>query len=194
MTSIDENAFYGCDVLNVTINSNALVSTRYYIAYKNLGKIFGHTLYYIIGEGVTSIGTNAFYNCFCNSVTIPSSVTSIGSGAFYDCQMASIYCYAPTPPSIYRDTFYRCTNATLYVPYGSKSAYQNADYWKEFYNIIEMDYPSGIEDIDVDTDFDNDFDNDFEVYDLNGLRQPTMHKGINIIRMKDGTTKKVLVK
>ena len=193
VTSIGEKAFYGCTHLwSVTINSDAIMSNS---RVNHLGSIFGsQVIECIIGEGVTSIGS-AFVESSLKSVTIPSSVTSIGYHAFYGCSgMTSVYCYAPTPPSVSFEAFYHCTQATLYVPYGSKSAYQNADSWKEFYHIIEMDYPSGIEDIDVDTDFDNDFDNDIEVYDLNGLRQPTMHRGVNIIRMNDGTTKKVLVK
>ena len=39
-----------------------------------------------IGNSVTSIGSNAFYDCSgLTSVTIGNSVTSIGSNAFYDC-------------------------------------------------------------------------------------------------------------
>ena len=35
---------------------------------------------------VTSIGANAFYQCYgLNSVTIPNSVTSISGSAFYKC-------------------------------------------------------------------------------------------------------------
>ena len=41
----------------------------------------------IIGDGVTSIGNNAFFNCGgLTSVEIPDSVTSIGSNAFYNCR------------------------------------------------------------------------------------------------------------
>ncbi len=40
----------------------------------------------VIGDGVTSIGGDAFYGCSgLTSITIPDSVTSIGSYAFYGC-------------------------------------------------------------------------------------------------------------
>ena len=40
----------------------------------------------VIGEGVTSIGDFAFYECdYLASVSIPASVTSIGQSAFYNC-------------------------------------------------------------------------------------------------------------
>ena len=35
-------------------------------------------------------------------------------------------------------TFYQCYNATLYVPAGSKTKYEAADYWKNFKEIVEM--------------------------------------------------------
>jgi len=41
----------------------------------------------VLESGVTSIGSNAFYNCSgLESVTIPDGVTSIGSNAFYGCK------------------------------------------------------------------------------------------------------------
>jgi len=48
-----------------------------------------------------------------------------------------------TPISIGSYTFSNCANATLYVPQGSKAAYEGADYWKEFKEIIEVDPRSG---------------------------------------------------
>ena len=44
-----------------------------------------------------------------------------------------------TPVTIYPNTFHNCSNAILYVPKGSKAAYEAADYWKDFKLIIEMD-------------------------------------------------------
>ena len=44
----------------------------------------------------------------------------------------------PEPVAITGYTFSNRSNATLYVPDGFKAAYQAADYWKEFREIIEM--------------------------------------------------------
>ena len=44
----------------------------------------------ILGNGLTSIGTKAFYNSAVNSINIPNSVTSFGNGAFSGCKFTSI--------------------------------------------------------------------------------------------------------
>ncbi len=44
-----------------------------------------------------------------------------------------------TPVGINSYTFSNRKNATLYVPYGCKAAYEAADYWKEFMEIVEME-------------------------------------------------------
>ena len=44
-------------------------------------------LHVVIEEGVTSIGSSAFWNCYyLQDVVIPSTVTSIGDSAFTDCE------------------------------------------------------------------------------------------------------------
>ncbi len=92
-----------------------------------------------IPNSVTSIGENAFFYCrSLNSVVIPNSVTSIGYGAFHWCdELNNITCLNQIPPQNY-DAFDNY-NATLYVPYGAKSAYSTAEYWKNFTNIEELD-------------------------------------------------------
>lgn len=53
-----------------------------------------------------------------------------------------------TPIAITDDEFSNKANATLYVPYGCKAAYEAADYWKEFKEIVEME-PIAVEVTDI---------------------------------------------
>ncbi len=139
LTSIGNYAFQYCSGLaSVTINSNAILSRNYNLV-NSIENIFGiQVKNYIIGEGVTSIGYGAFYDCDgLTSVTIPSSVTSIGDFAFSDCSsLTSVTVGMETPLTITENTFSNRANATLYVPAGCKAAYQAANYWKEFKEIV----------------------------------------------------------
>ena len=117
VTSIGDRAFEFCRSLtSVTINSNAIVSRTYYSS--NISHIFGSQVTeYIIGEGVTSIGDWAFYDC--------SSLTSIT-------------CEAETPPTVGSGAFNGVsTSIPVYVPCGCVSAYKRASGWNRFTNIQE---------------------------------------------------------
>ena len=91
-----------------------------------------------IPNSVTSIGSYAFYGCSgLTSINIPS-LTNIETSAFSCCsELTSVTVESETPRNIDNWTFYR-TNATLYVPYGCRAAYEAADYWKDFKEIVEM--------------------------------------------------------
>lgn len=92
-----------------------------------------------IPNSVTSICRTAFASCSnLTSVDIPNSVTSIGQGAFYGCSnLTSVTVGMETPVEITENVFTNRTNATLYVPAGSKLAYKAANYWKDFDGIVE---------------------------------------------------------
>ena len=67
--------------------------------------------YVVIGNGVTSIGNNAFYNCdSLTSVTIPNSVTSIGISAFSGCHSLLSLTIPNSVTSIKRNAFYTVPN------------------------------------------------------------------------------------
>ena len=96
-----------------------------------------------IPYGVTSIGNYAF--AYCNDlvyVEIPNSVQTIRYGAFSECyNLQTIVSKIKDPESMNMDWAFSGTtgSATLFVPKGSKQAYQNKYGWSDFYYIEEME-------------------------------------------------------
>ena len=97
-----------------------------------------------IPYSVTSIGEFAFWKCeSLTSVVIPNSVTSIGEQAFWKCEsLTSITNYAIVPQAINSNVFdfVNKSTCTLYVPNTSIAAYQAADGWGDFTNILPLLY------------------------------------------------------
>ena len=118
-TSIGEGLFYDCPLENIYLGRN--------ITY--------HTLY------SASVGYSPFYNKkSIKTITIGKEVTNILKYAFYGSDnLTAIYAKTSIPPSIEETTFTNYS-ATLYVPIGAKAAYKAADYWKNFGNIVEMEF------------------------------------------------------
>lgn len=102
----------------------------------------------VIPNGVTSIGESServspLTNCASlTSVTIPTSVTKMYA-PFSGCSnLTSVTAFAEEPVAIFTgfpNATNSITNATLYVPKGSKAAYEAADYWKDFKEILEIE-------------------------------------------------------
>lgn len=93
---------------------------------------------------VLSIRDKSFMGCSgLTSIKIPSTTVSIGTNTFYNCfGLGSIYSYSVSPVNLEssKDVFYYVNKQScqLYVPNGSKAAYQIANQWKDFDNIIEF--------------------------------------------------------
>ena len=146
VTEIGANAFRDCYELTSANLPNGITTINPYL-------FCGSPLTSIrIPNGVTSIGEWAFFSCNLSTIVIPENVESIGDNAFANCTLlTSVKVDIESPLSINSGTFYNSqANATLYVPYGSKAAYQAASYWQEFKNIVEFIYGDVNSDEEVD--------------------------------------------
>ena len=100
----------------------------------------------VIPQSVKTIGNSAFEQLHnLESFTIPSWITSIGDRAFADCyNMKDITSEIEDPSAVTmgRDVFSNYNQniqRTLYVPSGTKAAYEAADGWKGFKEIVEKE-------------------------------------------------------
>ena len=146
----------------------------------------------IIGENVTEIGNYAFSGCSSiESFLFGKNVKTIGNEAFSDCTaLTKLESHSATPPTCGTEALDDINkwDCTLYVPQNSLTAYQSADQWKEFF-FIEAKETTGISQVRS-----NNANTVVRRYDSSGrlLKRPSA--GLNILKMSDGTTKKVLVK
>lgn len=129
-------------------------------------------------------------------MTIPPSVTSIGSWTFQFCSiLEDFYCWADNVPTTDGNAFYQIPllSATLHVPATSLDAYKNTHPWSEFGNIValtdEDPKSTGVNSLKT-----GDHISPEATYSFDGSRLPNPQRGLNIIRMSDGTTKKIYIK
>lgn len=195
---IGSYAFQNCKALNELHLPQKISSIEDY-AFDGCSSLTSLT----IPEGVTTISENAFaLSTGLVSISLPKTLTVLESQAFSneyknEDKLKGIFCYAPIPPmpskefdvnmGIQTDPFlFRSYEATVYVPEGCKDIYENNRVWGRFAKIEELN-TSGIQHKEKDED------SIVGIYTLRGERvQSSNHKGLFIIKMKDGSTKKML--
>ena len=140
--SIPESAFENCSKLTSINLSNGVkilesFSFRFCVSLIDM----------VLPEGLTSIGIQTFFECKnLSTINIPSSVITIDLGAISYCEnLKTITLGSPLPSNFIlgQNVFWAInkTTCSLYVPFGSKAAYQAVDQWKDFQNIVEMEPP-----------------------------------------------------
>ncbi len=212
VTYLGNGAFARCKKIKSVVISNN-IEEIYYETFKNCSDLSSIT----IGNKVQRIGNYAFDACpKIKSLVIPNSVKeietnafrkdnnltylqigsgleSVGYNNFFEAKdLMTVVSFAKNPPSMSdvdkgfsNDTFY---NATLYVPKGTKEKYKKARCWKNFL-YIEEGIPT-----DIDNRCISDEIEEISRYSYDGTELNSPRKGLNIIKMSDGTTKKILVK
>ena len=188
VTSIEPRVFYQCGLTSITIpNSVTNIKSNAFYNCRNLTSI-------TIPNGVTNIGYGAFQ--YCNnltSITIPNSVTSIEDLAFNfnnsKGDIVEINCMIMEPTDIKENTFSSdiYNNASFYIPKGTMSLYKAREGWKKFVWIEEKEMTG------INNTIKNDVKNS-HAYSLDGKHIIEPQHGLNIIRMKDGKMRIVVVK
>ena len=144
-----------------------------------------------IPENVTKILGSTFQDNYeLKEIDLPSTITLIDGYAFSNCQkLQDIRISATTPPTVRYGAFsgVSTSSCTIHVPIGTSSLYKDADGWMDFSNIVE-DIETNIKNIDIPVDV------EANIYSINGMKVNHLQKGINIVKMADGTTRKVVVK
>ncbi len=189
VTNIGSYAFYGCTGLTSLAIPNSVTSIGSY-AFTYCTDL----IYVTIGDGVKKIGDSAFSLCSrLDNFVLGKNVESIGEEAFSDCtSMTRLVSRRPVPPTcgIQALDDINKMECTLYVPKGYLSDYQAADQWKEFFFMEEGDPTSGIASPSVN----GDNVKEKARYTADGHRIYAPTRGLNIVKMTDGTVKKVMVK
>lgn len=148
VTTIDSAAFMNCGM--TTLNLPAHIKT----ISENMCNGMTNLTEIKIPDEVDTIKYSAFSSCRALSkLILPAGLKYIESYAFIHCsELKTIYNYNPVPivfdisdaATIFRNV--PCADVTLFVPFGSKEAYQNALVWKDF-NIVEFDPHEGIDEV-----------------------------------------------
>ena len=145
-----------------------------------------------IPSTVKYIQSDAFEYCDnLTSLTLPSTHVSLSGYAFYyggdDTAPVTIRNQRREPTDIEQDVFspYLYEHATLVVPNGTVDKYKACEGWKNFANIIE-ERQTAVQTVVTDTPSVQ------ERYTLDGKRSATPQRGLNILRMSDGSARKVL--
>ena len=214
LTTIGEGAFISCTSLeNIIIpNSVTTIGERAFdgsglttiIVPGSITEIAGKTFEYCsklttvyLQDNVNSIGGSAFEGCKkLETVVIPSSLKYIDQYAFRDCKnLKNFYSYPEVPIDYMYYVFegIDIKNATLHVPGNSIDTYNSSYPWKNFGTIVPLNNddpnPTGILSTTLQQNTKL-----LYYFTIEGKHIEKPNKGIYVVRMSDGSIKKVIIK
>ncbi len=162
---------------------------------------------YIVPESVTMLGARAFAedgyvngenSNIVQTLVLPAGITYIGDSCFAR-KTLDIVCYAKEVPALGADVFYRSTGmegepvmGTLYVLDELLDDYKIADQWKDWYRILPISQlpfdPSSVTMVESDAKAVL-----YGIYSIDGTRNAHLQPGLNIVKMSDGSVRKVMM-
>ena len=190
VSKIGSNSFSGCTgLLSVNIGDNVrTIGPSAFAGCSGLESI-------VIPNKVNRVGWSSFYKCSnLKKIYLGKAITTIDPEAFQYCKsLQDFYSFAEQVPSLVNNSAFWAssfTTATLHVPADLLKSYkQSTSAWNRFGSIVALtDEDTAIK---VTT---NNLDDIQEYYNLNGQCFEVPQHGIYIIRMSDGSYKKILVK
>ena len=137
VTSLGDYMFNDCRALKKVVIGKSVTSIGKY-AFNGCRSLTD----VVIPNAVTTIGDWAFWNCSqLLSVTIGSGMTSLGRTVFDGChQITNVTCLATTPPHVTYGGLFDDSgmyyHAKLHVLPEAVDAYEAAEIWKYFFQII----------------------------------------------------------
>ena len=187
LTVIASGAFSDTSLASVVIPNSVQKISDYAFLYSLLSKVD-------LCESVTEVSQSAFFSSRIETVVLPNSLTNIGKSAFSYCTgLKEIYSKISEPFVLSATDIFASDDdesssynkAVLYVPTGTKDKYMSTDYWNLFKNIVEYDVTS-VDRVDSAVA-------PVEVarYNVSGQRMSSAEKGLGIVKMSDGTVRKI---
>ena len=145
-----------------------------------------------ISGAAKEVFSKEFYGCTnLKNVQIGGKMSTIGDYAFYGCTgLKEFYCEAEQTPAVTSSSFKNVdvSAVMLVVPDNSVELYKAHPIWRLFW----VETETGLNEIGNDhLGMENDA---IAIYNINGRKLSAPQKGINIIRMSDGTTRKVMIR
>ncbi|MBO5612946.1 MAG: leucine-rich repeat domain-containing protein [Prevotella sp.] len=183
LKKIENDIFTGCkSLVSVILPPNMeVIPDKMFSEYENLISIH-------IPQSVVKIRDYAFAGCDLRSIDIPSGVTYLGWNVFKgNNNLTKVTCRIKKPYYIDRSTFEVYDNATLYVPIGTFELYQKKESWKYFSNmkiIVDEETSVSLHRVSV--------KNVTGDYSVDGMHFSQPQKGLNFLRLSDGTTMKII--
>ncbi len=125
-TKLDGSAiFYTCfQITKFVIPNVEIIPAGLFYSCTSLNEV-------VIPNSVKEISSTAFHNCSSlEEIILPNSIEFIGSNAFYMCKnLTSVTILSEVPPVLVSVSAISTATETIYIPFGTLTAYQTADVW-----------------------------------------------------------------